>query len=92
MQAITVSELGGPEVLRVSETPVPRPRPGEVLVRVLAAGVGPWDSSLRRGGWTGPMPYVPGGEFAGIDGGAATAEEAAVHVVEEDDYDIRSGE
>ena len=29
---------------------------------------------------------------AGIDGGAATAEEAAVHVVEEDDYDIRSGE
>ena len=29
---------------------------------------------------------------AGIDGGAATAEEAAVHVVEEDDYDIRSGD
>jgi len=29
---------------------------------------------------------------AGIDGGGATAEEAAVHVVEEDDYDIRSGE
>jgi hypothetical protein len=30
------------------------------------------------------------GTDAGIDGGAATAEEAAVHVVEEDDYDIRS--
>jgi hypothetical protein len=29
---------------------------------------------------------------AGIDGGAATAEEAAVHVVEEDDYDVRSGD
>jgi hypothetical protein len=29
---------------------------------------------------------------AGIDGGAATAEEAAVHVVDEDDYDIRSGD
>jgi hypothetical protein len=29
---------------------------------------------------------------AGIDDGAATAEEAAVHVVEEDDYDVRSGD
>jgi hypothetical protein len=29
---------------------------------------------------------------AGIDGGAASAEEAAVHVVDEDDYDIRSGD
>jgi len=29
---------------------------------------------------------------AGVDGGAATAEEAAMHVVEEDDYDIRSGD
>ena len=74
MQAITVSEFGGPEVLRVSETPVPRPRPGEVLVRVLAAGVGPWDSSLRRGGWTGPMPYVPGGEFAGVVEGDSGAD------------------
>ena len=74
MQAITVSEFGGPEVLRVSETPVPRPRPGEVVVRVLAAGVGPWDTSLRRGGWTGPMPYVPGGEFAGVVEGDSGAD------------------
>jgi NADPH:quinone reductase len=66
VQVITVSEFGGPEVLRVSEAPLPRPGPGEVLVRVLAAGVGPWDVSLRRGGWTGRLPYVPGGEFAGV--------------------------
>jgi len=65
MQAITVSEFGGPDVLRAGEAPLPQPGPDEVLVRVLAAGVGPWDASLRRGGWTGSLPYVPGGEFAG---------------------------
>jgi NADPH:quinone reductase len=65
MQAIMVSEFGGPEVLELRETPLPQPRDGEVLVKVLAAGVGPWDVSLRRGDWTGTVPYVPGGEFAG---------------------------
>jgi NADPH:quinone reductase-like Zn-dependent oxidoreductase len=66
MQAIMVSEFGGPEVLQVGEVDRPQPGPGEVLVRVLAAGAGPWDVSLRRGGWTGPLPYIPGGEFAGL--------------------------
>ena len=66
MQAITVSEFGGPGVLRAGEVPMPRPGPGEVLVRVLAAGVGPWDASLRKGGWAGGLPYIPGGEFAGV--------------------------
>jgi len=66
MQAIMVSRFGGPEVLQVGEADRPQPRPGEVLVRVLAAGVGPWDVSLRQGGWTGPLPYIPGGEFAGL--------------------------
>ena len=66
MQAIMVSQFGGPDVLQVGETDLPRPRPGEVLVRVLAAGVGPWDASLRSGEWTGKLPYVPGGEFAGV--------------------------
>jgi NADPH:quinone reductase-like Zn-dependent oxidoreductase len=66
MQAIMVSEFGGPDVLRVGEAPMPQVGPGEVLVRVLAAGVGPWDVSLRRGGWTGARPYIPGGEFAGL--------------------------
>jgi NADPH:quinone reductase-like Zn-dependent oxidoreductase len=65
MQAIMVSEFGGPEVLQPGEAPLPQPRAGEVLVRVAAAGVGPWDVSLRRGGWTGSLPYIPGGEFAG---------------------------
>jgi NADPH:quinone reductase-like Zn-dependent oxidoreductase len=78
MQAILVSELGGPDVLKAGEAPVPRPRPGEVLVRVLAAGVGPWDAGLRRGGWAGPLPYIPGGEFAGLVEGS-TGDEAGFH-------------
>jgi NADPH:quinone reductase-like Zn-dependent oxidoreductase len=65
MKAIVVSESGGPEVLRVGETAIPEPGPEELLVRVMAAGVGPWDASLRRGGWSGEFPYIPGGEFAG---------------------------
>jgi NADPH:quinone reductase-like Zn-dependent oxidoreductase len=66
MQVIMVSQFGGPEVLQVGEKAMPQPRSGEVLVRVLAAGVGPWDAALRRGDWAGPLPYVPGGEFAGL--------------------------
>ena len=68
MQVIKVSEFGGPEVLELGEADIPRPRSGEVLVRVIAAGVGPWDASLRGGGWAGSLPYVPGGEFSGVVG------------------------
>ncbi len=78
MQAIMVSEPGGPEVLRVGETDIPRPDRGQVLVRVLAAGVGPWDVHLRRGGWTGPWPYIPGAEFAGLVEGRS-GDEAGFH-------------
>jgi NADPH:quinone reductase-like Zn-dependent oxidoreductase len=76
MQAIMVSEPGGPEVMQVGEVDIPQPKPGEVLVRVLAAGVGPWDSHLRSGDWTGKLPYIPGGEFAGLVEGD-TGDEAA---------------
>jgi NADPH:quinone reductase-like Zn-dependent oxidoreductase len=73
MQAIMVSEPGGPEVLHAEETEIPRPGPGEVLVRVLAAGVGPWDASLRRSGM-GQFPYIPGSEFAGTVAGDSGAD------------------
>jgi NADPH:quinone reductase-like Zn-dependent oxidoreductase len=45
---------------------------------VLAAGVGPWDVHLRSGGWTGPFPYIPGGEFAGLVEGDS-GDEAGFH-------------
>ena len=76
MQVITVSKFGGPEVMQVTDAELPKPGPGEVLVRVLAAGVGPWDTSLRRGGYTGSLPYVPGGEFAGVVVGDTGADAA----------------
>ena len=76
MQAIMLSETGGPEVLRVSETAIPEPGPGEVLVRVLAAGLGPWDASLRSGSLPWQLPVIPGGEFAGLVVGDTGAEAA----------------
>lgn len=66
MQAILVRRFGGPGVLRPGRADLPVPGPGELLIRVLAAGVGPWDVSLRRGGWDGPLPCIPGREFAGV--------------------------
>ena len=77
MKAIMVSEPGGPEVLRISETPIPEPGPDEVLVRVLSAGLGPWDASLRRGELpAAQLPFTPGAEFAGIVVGDTGAEAA----------------
>jgi NADPH:quinone reductase-like Zn-dependent oxidoreductase len=66
MQAMFVNQPGGPEVLQVGEAKLPELGPDELLVRVLAAGVGPWDVDLRQGGWPGPWPYIPGAEFAGV--------------------------
>jgi hypothetical protein len=49
MKRVVVDHYGGPEVLRVVEDGVPEPGPGEVRVRVLAAGVSFTDSQLRAG-------------------------------------------
>lgn len=48
-RAVRYSELGGPDVLRVVDVPDPVAGPGEVTVRVEAAGVNPIDSKLRAG-------------------------------------------
>src|ERR1700750_2467642 len=66
MRAIPVKEFGDAEVMQGGEAGVPEPGRDEVLVRILAAGVGPWDVEQRRGGWSGPLPYIPGREFAGL--------------------------
>jgi len=77
MKAIMVSEPGGPEVLRMAETEIPKPGPGEALVRVLSAGVGPWDAGLRSGRLPAQqLPLIPGAEFAGLIVGD-TGDEAA---------------
>jgi NADPH:quinone reductase len=76
MRAITVSEFGGPDVLKVGTAEMPRPGPGEVLVRVVSAGVGPWDAHMRSGSLGGSLPYIPGAEFAGTVVGDTGAEAA----------------
>ncbi|QIS10645.1 zinc-binding dehydrogenase [Nocardia arthritidis] len=70
MRAVYATEFGGPEVLRVRETPDPAPGPGEVVVDVAAADVMFLDTRLR-GGWGTQYfkltpPYVPGGAVAGV--------------------------
>jgi putative PIG3 family NAD(P)H quinone oxidoreductase len=67
MTAIAISEPGGPEVLQPVERPVPQPGPGEVLIRVAAAGVNRPDV-LQRMGFYPPPPGasdLPGLEVAG---------------------------
>ncbi|MEU2062694.1 NADP-dependent oxidoreductase [Streptomyces sp. NPDC013455] len=68
MHAIVQSAFGGPEVLTYTETEVPEPGPGEVLVRVAGAGVNPGDAVLRSGRVPElvPLPWTPGNDVAGV--------------------------
>jgi NADPH:quinone reductase-like Zn-dependent oxidoreductase len=74
MKAIRLHEFGGPEVLRYDEVPIPEPKPGEVLVRVHAAGVNPPDWYVREGMPDVPpevmppvrLPVIPGTDVSGV--------------------------
>jgi NADPH2:quinone reductase len=66
MRAIWVTEHGSPEVLTLTERPIPEPGSGQVLVRVAAAGVNPVDTYLRAGAYSSAtVPYTPGFDGAG---------------------------
>lgn len=67
MKAIRVHELGGPAVLRLEEVPAPSPGPGQIVIRIGAAGVNPVDTYLRSGTYPrkAPLPYTPGTDGAG---------------------------
>jgi NADPH:quinone reductase-like Zn-dependent oxidoreductase len=65
MRAILVEQFGDPDVLQVREVPLPQPTSGEVLVRIMSAGVGPWDVAQRQGRFGTELPYIPGFECAG---------------------------
>ncbi len=67
MQAIEIAEAGGPEVLRITDFPVPEPGDGEVLIKVMAAGVNRPDVMQRLGLYPPPpgAPDIPGLEVAG---------------------------
>lgn len=68
MKAILVREFGGPEVLRLEELPTPKPAARQVLVRIHAAGVNPYDTYMRAGTYAvkPPLPYTPGSDGAGV--------------------------
>lgn len=67
MRAIVATELGEPEVLRLAEAERPSPGPGQVLIRVQAAGINFADTERRRGTYRRPeLPWIPGTEGAGV--------------------------
>ena len=68
MRAVRVPRFGGSEVIELQDVPVPSPGPNEVLVRVGAAGVAPWDAIIRRGESkvSGTAPLTLGSDLAGV--------------------------
>ena len=68
MRAVEISEPGGPEVLRLTERPVPRPRAGEIVIRLDFTGVNRPDALQRAGQYAPPATAsdLPGLEGAGV--------------------------
>lgn len=68
LKAIRVHRFGAPEVMVYEDVARPMPASDEVLVRVEAAGVGPWDAWIRAGRGALPqrLPLTLGADFAGI--------------------------
>jgi NADPH2:quinone reductase len=69
MEAAAIDRFGGPEVLTTHALPVPSVDPGEVLIAIDTAGVGPWDTEIRAGWYPGRKPRFPlilGTDGAGI--------------------------
>ena len=69
-QKISITQFGGPEVLElIEESTIPEPGPGEVRIKVLAAGTGFTDIFIRRGrypDYKGPLPFIPGYDIVGL--------------------------
>lgn len=68
---VEYSQFGGPEVLHIVNVPPPHPGPGEVRVKVLAAGINPFDAKVFRGKPTSTkqqvtFPVGNGADFAGV--------------------------
>ena len=66
MQAIQVSEVGGPEVLKLVDLPTPKPKANEAVVQLEASGVNFIDVYFREGRYPAQLPFVDGQEGAGV--------------------------
>ncbi|MBI1370241.1 MAG: zinc-binding dehydrogenase [Planctomycetes bacterium] len=67
MRAMTITQFGGPDVLKLADMPKPTPASGEVLVEVHAAALNPVDTKIRKG-LHGPktFPLIPGYDVSGV--------------------------
>jgi NADPH:quinone reductase-like Zn-dependent oxidoreductase len=70
MKAVRFDEYGDVDVLTVADVPVPDPGPGQVLVRVKAAGINPGEAKIREGLlhalWPATFPSGQGSDLAGV--------------------------
>ena len=68
MTAARINQLGPPQIIAFERIDVPEPQELQVLVRVCAAGVGPWDALVRTGKSGLPLtpPLTLGAEISGI--------------------------
>ncbi len=70
MKKIIYETYGNADVLKLTDSPVPEPSKGEVLIKVMAAGINPVDYKVRNGSlrfiFRAKFPRTPGGEIAGI--------------------------
>jgi NADPH2:quinone reductase len=65
MKAVCIHQFGGPEVLQYEEVPTPTPGPGQVLVKLAAAGLNYMDVHQRTGHHPNKLPYTMGREGSG---------------------------
>src|SRR5262249_39101608 len=81
MKPVRLNRFGPPEVISLDGLPKPEPGRGEVVVRVKAAGIGPWDALIRSGKsvLTQPLPLILGSDLSGeIDSVGAGGEKLKV--------------
>jgi NADPH:quinone reductase-like Zn-dependent oxidoreductase len=71
MEAAAIDRFDGPEVLTIRALPVPSIDPGEVLIAIDTAGVGPWDAEIRAGLYPDRKPHFP--LILGTDGAGVVA-------------------
>ncbi len=89
MRAIAIEGFGGRDRLKLLDLPTPEPGPDNVLVRVRAAGVGPWDIKIREGLFgKRSFPYVLGVEASGT---VESAGENVADLGEGDEVYVYSG-
>jgi NADPH:quinone reductase len=69
MKALVITNLSGPDALKIQDTPEPAVKPGQTLVRVAAGGLNFADFMTTKGGYPGTPapPLVAGREFAGVE-------------------------